>query len=110
MADVEKTAESLRRKGYEVSCFETGEEAARYLDGKIDGFTVGFGDSETLLALGMYDRLSKHNDSSLDYNFFVWVNADDYWDVYFDLLEQVKTEFDKNGFSIPFKQIDIHQI
>ena len=55
-------------------------------------------------------RLNKHNDSSLDYNFFVWVNAEDYWDVYFDLLEQVKTEFDKNGFSIPFKQIDIHQI
>ena len=62
MADIEKTAEALRGKGYETACFETGEEAARYLDEKIDGCTVGFGDSETLLALGMYDRLSKHND------------------------------------------------
>lgn len=62
MADIEKTAEALRKKGYEVSCFETGEEAARYLDGKIDGYTVGFGDSETLLSLGIYDLLSNHND------------------------------------------------
>ena len=62
MTTIEKTAEALRGKGYEVSCFETGEEAAQYLDGKIDGYTVGFGDSETLLTLGMFDRLSKHND------------------------------------------------
>ena len=34
MADIEKTAEALRGKGYEVACFETGEEAARYLDRK----------------------------------------------------------------------------
>ena len=62
MADIEKTAEALRGKGYEVSCFATGKEAAEYLNGKIDGYTVGFGDSETLFALGMYERLSKHND------------------------------------------------
>ena len=62
MADISKTAKALEDKGYEVSCFETGEDAARYLDGKIDGYTVGFGDSETLLALGLYDMLSSHNE------------------------------------------------
>lgn len=61
MPNIEETARALRKRGYEVSCFETGEEAAQYLDGKIDGYTVGFGDSETLLALDMYNRLSKHN-------------------------------------------------
>jgi len=62
MASIEKTAAALRKKGYEVSCFATGAEAASYLDGKINGYTVGFGDSETLLALGLYERLSPHND------------------------------------------------
>lgn len=62
MADIEKTADALRKRGYEVACFETGEEAADYVDSKINGFTVGFGDSETLLALRLYERLLKHND------------------------------------------------
>ena len=62
MANIEKTTEALRKRGYEVACFETGEEAAAYVDTKIDSFTVGFGDSETLLTLRLYERLSKHND------------------------------------------------
>ena len=62
MANLEKTAESLRKRGYEVVCFETGEEAAAYIDSRIDGFTVGFGDSETMMALQLYERLSRHND------------------------------------------------
>lgn len=62
MASIEKTAEALKKKGYEVSCFQTSAEAAAYLDEEIDGYTVGFGDSETLLALGLYERLSAHND------------------------------------------------
>lgn len=62
MANIEKTAEALRARGYDVACFEASEEAANYVDSKIDGFTVGFGDSETLLTLRLYERLSKHND------------------------------------------------
>ena len=34
MADIEKTAEALRKRGYEVACFETGEEAANYVDSR----------------------------------------------------------------------------
>lgn len=62
MTDIEKTAEALRKRGYEVACFETSKEAADYVDSKINGFTVGFGDSETLMALRLYERLLKHND------------------------------------------------
>lgn len=62
MADIKKTAEALRKRGYEVACFETAEEAAVYLDSKINGVTVGLGDSETLLALRLYERLSLHNE------------------------------------------------
>ncbi|MEG0857794.1 MAG: mechanosensitive ion channel [Terrisporobacter sp.] len=31
-----------------------------------------------------------------------WVKTDDYWDVYFDVMEKVKTKFDENNIEIPF--------
>ncbi len=31
-----------------------------------------------------------------------WVSTDDYWDVYFDLMEVVKVAFDKNNIEIPY--------
>ncbi len=34
----------------------------------------------------------------------------DYWPVYFDLLETVKTRFDKEGIDIPYPQMDLHFI
>lgn len=55
------TADALKNKGYEVSCFDTSEEAAAYLNRKIDGKTVGFGDSATLDAMGLYASLATHN-------------------------------------------------
>lgn len=60
--DLTKTIEALQKRGYEVSCFPTGAEAAAYLDGQLDGRLVGFGDSETLQAMGLYPLLAKHND------------------------------------------------
>ena len=59
--DFTKLAAALRKREYGVSCFETGAEAANYLDAQIDGMTVGFGDSLTLKSLGIYELLSKHN-------------------------------------------------
>ncbi|MGL6064417.1 MAG: mechanosensitive ion channel family protein [Fusobacteriaceae bacterium] len=55
-------------------------------------------------------RLFKHNASSLDYAFRVWVNKEDYWDVFFDCNEIVKKEFDKHGIEIPYQKIDIYNI
>ncbi|MDR1048976.1 MAG: lactate utilization protein [Synergistaceae bacterium] len=60
--DVRNVTEALRKNGYEVSYFDRGEDAAVYLDESIDGKTVGFGDSCTLLALGIYERLNRHNE------------------------------------------------
>lgn len=46
-------------------------------------------------------------DSSI--NFFVrpWVKTADYWDVYFDLTEKMKTAIEENGMTIPFPQQEI---
>ena len=53
-------------------------------------------------------RLSKHADSALEFTVRAWCEADDYWTVYFDLLEQVKAAFDANGIEIPYPQMDVH--
>lgn len=52
-------------------------------------------------------RLLKQNDSSLDFAFRVWVNSKDYWDVYFDMNENIKKAFDQNNITIPFPQVQI---
>ena len=59
--DLEKVRRAFKRNRFECSVFETAGEAAEYLDGKIDGETVGFGDSLTLQAMGIYEKLSRHN-------------------------------------------------
>ena len=52
--------------------------------------------------------VGEHGESSV--NLFVrpWANAADYWGIYFDMMENVKVEFDKAGISIPFPQRDVH--
>ncbi|MEQ3635178.1 mechanosensitive ion channel domain-containing protein [Alcanivorax sp.] len=52
--------------------------------------------------------VSAHADSSINMLTRVWVNSEDYWQVYFSLFEQVKYAFDKAGVTIPFPQRDVH--
>ena len=61
MTDFTKVQKNLEARGYTVKAFATAAEAADYLDGAIDGKTVGFGGSATLDVLGIYDRLESHN-------------------------------------------------
>ena len=61
MTSLGRTAEALRQRGFTVSVFETAEAAADYLDGAIDGRTVGFGGSMTLEAMDLWERLRTHN-------------------------------------------------
>jgi hypothetical protein len=48
--------------GYIVNCFENATEAVQYLDKQIHNQTVGFAGSMTLEKMGLYERLSKHNE------------------------------------------------
>ncbi len=55
-------------------------------------------------------KLGNLGDSSIDFTVRVWAKTEDYWTVHFDLTEQAKQEFDKNGINIPFPQMDVHLI
>ena len=48
--------------GYKVSCFETMGEATDYVNSQIDGTSVGIGGSKTVEEMGLFPRLSEHND------------------------------------------------
>lgn len=52
--------------------------------------------------------VSELADSSVNLVVRVWVNASDYWSVFFDTQEKVKKQFDARGVSIPFPQTDVH--
>lgn len=52
--------------------------------------------------------VSELADSSVNFVVRAWTKTDDYWDVYFDMLEKVKLTFDEKGISIPYPQMDVH--
>ena len=54
--------------------------------------------------------VSELADSSVNFVVRPWVKSSDYWAVYYDLHETVKTRFDEKGISIPFPQRDVHMI
>jgi small conductance mechanosensitive channel len=54
--------------------------------------------------------VSELGDSSVNFVVRPWVKPEDYWDVYFDITENVKLSLDENGISIPYPQRDIHMI
>lgn len=47
-------------------------------------------------------------DSSVNFVVRVWAKTPEYWDVYFELIENIKLALDENGIAIPFPQMDVH--
>jgi len=54
--------------------------------------------------------VAEHADSAVILLARAWVDAGDYWGLYFDMHEKVKLSFDSEGISIPFPQRDVHMI
>ena len=55
-----------------------------------------------------FARLSNYGDSAIEYTIRAWCLTEDYWDVYYDLLEAIKSAFDAQGIGIPYPQMDVH--
>lgn len=47
-------------------------------------------------------------DSSVNFNVRPWVKTEDYWNVYYDLMQGIKEALDENDIEIPFPQMDVH--
>ena len=56
----------------------------------------------------IFVRMSEHGESAIIITSRCWCKNADYWQVHFDLIEQVRAAFIENNIEIPFKQVDIN--
>lgn len=59
--DFTLTKTNLEKRGFTVSCFETGKEAVDYLVSVLKNEEIGIGGSVTIQQIGLYEELSKEN-------------------------------------------------
>ncbi len=87
-------------------------------------FGIGYGDStakakEVLKRLADADSrilkdpevfiaISSLGDSSVNFTMRAWVNAADYWGVFFEMNDNVYNTFAAENLSIPYPQMDVH--
>jgi len=55
-------------------------------------------------------RLSAYKESSIEYELRVWTKNEDFWDVYYSLLESVREKFAANGVRMTYEHINVHMI
>ena len=55
-------------------------------------------------------RVSAYQASSVEYTVRVWCATEDYWALYFDLLEQVKAAFDRAGIEMTYHHLNVHMV
>lgn len=55
-------------------------------------------------------RVSAYQDSSVEYTVRVWCATEDYWDLYYDLLEQVKRAFDRHKIEMTYNHLNVHLV
>ena len=53
-------------------------------------------------------HVNNYGDSAIEYVVRVWCATDDYWTVYFDLMDGVKSAFHAAGIEIPYPHINVH--
>ena len=54
--------------------------------------------------------LSKYGESSVSYEARMWVNAEDYWDVYFGMLETVRETFAAARVEMTYNHLNVHMM
>ena len=86
--------------GYEDDIFKVKDVLKRLVDAN----DLILKDPEPMIVLG------EHGGSSVNFFVRVWCKNEDYFKIYFDLLEKVKLEFDKEGINIPYPQMDVHLV
>lgn len=88
-ASYDAPIETVRR-----SLLESVETVGKFLDAPAPPFA----------AVQAYD------DSSICYVVRAWAHTADYWDARFALLEQIKTDFDRNGIEMTYNHLNVHMI
>ena len=70
--------------------------------------TVANANEKVLKDPAPFASLLRQDAHALVFVMRAWCNSADYWDVYFNLEENMKKAFDAVGIQIPFNQLDVH--
>lgn len=55
-------------------------------------------------------RINGYGDNAIEYIVRAWCANEDYWTVYYDLLEGVKPAFDRAGIEMTYPHVNVHMI
>ena len=61
MPDIEALRKILEANRFETAYYATAQECVEALDKELDGITIGFGGSQTVRDMGLFERLATHN-------------------------------------------------
>ncbi|MBQ9369635.1 MAG: mechanosensitive ion channel [Clostridia bacterium] len=64
-------------------------------------------DGRVYLDPAPFCKLKEFGDSSINFFANCWCDAEDYWDVYYYVMEHVFNEFKRRGVSIPYQQVEV---
>ena len=53
-------------------------------------------------------RTTALGESSVSYTLRVWCATEDYWDLYYDLLEQIRAAFRENAIDLTYNHLNVH--
>ncbi len=81
---------------------DSADKAKEVIKGLCDADERILKDPEVFIAI------SELGDSSVNFVVRAWVNAADYWGVFFAMNENIYNTFAKEGLNIPFPQMDVH--
>ncbi len=60
--------------------------------------------------LEIFARVNAYEASSIQYQARCWCVGEDYWDVWFGLLEEAKKTFDRNGVTFSYDHLNVHMM
>ena len=55
-----------------------------------------------------FAAVSGYGESAINYTLRAWTSAEKYWDVFFAINENIKSEFDKAGVRMSYPHLNVH--
>ena len=100
---VNYSAEGTRRMEIPVSA-SYAVPTQKVIDALVLAGTVG----NALLEPAPFAAVSAYGDSAISYILRLWTKSEDYWDVYYQVMQRVKDIFDEQGIEMTYPHLNVH--
>ena len=100
------SAQPTRRVEVKVSAsYDTPPQCVlAVLKQTVEGHPLTLDDPEPVI------HVNEYGDSAISYVVRVWCVTDDYWTVYFDLMDSLKPAFDAAGVEMTYPHVNVHMV